>query len=137
MNIRTFESPDSEELKALWQTVLPDDTPHNQPDRVLAEKLAVDDMIYVACENNRLIGTVMAGYDGHRGWLYSVGVLPEHRRAGLGRKLIRHAVDALAALGCRKINLQVRMDNQAVTAFYESLGFSVEERVSMGLRLPP
>jgi ribosomal protein S18 acetylase RimI-like enzyme len=77
----------------------------------------------------------MAGYDGHRGWLYRVAVHPRHQRHGLGAALVRHAEAELIALGCPKINLQVLAGNAAVVAFYEKLGYRVEERVSMGKRL--
>ena len=77
----------------------------------------------------------MAGYDGHRGWLYSLAVAPEARRRGLGSQLVVHAQSALAKLGCQKLNLQVRADNGEVAAFYQSLGFDIEERISMGKRI--
>ena len=82
-----------------------------------------------------LIGTAMAGYDGHRGWLYAVAVLQSHQRHGIGTTLVREAETRLSAMGCNKINLQVRQSNTAVIAFYRSLGYEVEERVSMGKRV--
>jgi ribosomal protein S18 acetylase RimI-like enzyme len=81
-----------------------------------------------------IVGTILSGYDGHRGWLYSVAVSPRQHRQGLGSKLVRHAETSLIALGCTKINLQVRATNAAVTAFYAELGYEVEERISMGKR---
>jgi ribosomal protein S18 acetylase RimI-like enzyme len=77
----------------------------------------------------------MGGYDGHRGWIYSVAVLPQYQRRGIGTALIRHLESTLTALGCLKVNLQVRSTNAAVIAFYKRLGYTVEERVSMGKRL--
>jgi ribosomal protein S18 acetylase RimI-like enzyme len=74
----------------------------------------------------------MAGYDGHRGWLYSVAVDPDRQRQGIGRQLMDYAVDVLKTKGCVKINLQVRATNAGVVAFYEALGFVVEDRISMG-----
>jgi len=82
------------------------------------------------------VGTVMAGYDGHRGWIYSVAVAPQHRRKGIGSRLMSVAEEALIERGCVKINLQILEGNEAVTAFYSSLGFSVEKRVSMGKPIP-
>jgi ribosomal protein S18 acetylase RimI-like enzyme len=78
----------------------------------------------------------MAGYDGHRGWIYSVAVSTAHRRRGIGSQLVRMAERALATMGCVKVNLQIMEGNEHVTAFYAALGFSVEKRVSMGKRLP-
>jgi len=77
----------------------------------------------------------MSGYDGHRGWLYTVAVKQEYRRRGIGRQLVDHAVAALSDMGCPKVNLQVRSTNKEVIAFYEAAGFSTEDRVSMGKRL--
>jgi ribosomal protein S18 acetylase RimI-like enzyme len=77
----------------------------------------------------------MAGYDGHRGWLYAAAVLQSHQRQGIGTALVREAETLLSGMGCTKINLQVRSSNTAVTRFYNSLGYEIEERVSMGKRL--
>ena len=77
----------------------------------------------------------MAGYDGHRGWVYYVAVRPGQRRRGIATALMRRAEEGLARIGCPKLNLQVRASNQAVVAFYRKLGYQVEERVSMAKRL--
>ena len=83
-----------------------------------------------------LVGTVMAGYEGHRGWLNYLAVAPEQRKRGIGSELVRHAVSAMQKLGCQKINLQVRESNVDVLAFYEAIGFTRDGVVSLGLRLP-
>ena len=74
----------------------------------------------------------MAGYDGHRGWLYAVAVDRNVRRVGVGAKLVEHAVRHLQAIGCVKVNLQIRANNSEVVDFYKALGFKVEDRISMG-----
>ncbi|MCV2403148.1 GNAT family acetyltransferase [Marinomonas sp. C2222] len=130
--MRKFESNDRDALIQLWETVFPDDPPHNEPAAVLRAKLEVDDLVFVAESNGKIVGACMAGYDGHRGWLYAVAVYKEHRRNGTGAELVKHAMAALKELGCIKVNLQIRVTNTQVAAFYESLGFSVEERLSMG-----
>jgi ribosomal protein S18 acetylase RimI-like enzyme len=135
--IRTFHESDTEAVIALWHTVFPDDPPHNDPTTVIRQKLAVQrDVFLVALVGDHLVGTTLAGYDGHRGWLYKLAVLPGYRRLGIGTALVRHAEDALRALGCTKVNLQVRATNTGVVAFYKHLGYHVEERISMGKRLP-
>ena len=78
------------------------------------------------------MGTAMAGFDGHRGWLYAIAVHPEFRHRGIGRDLVHHAEQALEALGCLKVNLQIVSSNQATSEFYEKLGYQVEPRISMG-----
>jgi ribosomal protein S18 acetylase RimI-like enzyme len=132
MNIRKFRESDTTSLINLWQTVFPDDPPHNEPSGVIKAKLAIDDLILIAEIEGELIGACMAGYDGHRGWLYAVAVDPAHRRKGIGEKLVKHAIQALKELGCIKVNLQIRSTNTEIAAFYKSLGFSVEDRLSMG-----
>lgn len=135
MNVRQFQKSDTDALVQLWERVFPDDPPHNAPAAVIESKLAVDDLIFVAERGGSLVGACMAGYDGHRGWLYSVAVLSENRRSGVGAALVNHATAALKSLGCIKVNLQIRATNSAVAEFYKSLGFEVEERISMGKRV--
>ena len=126
-----------DQVIALWETVFGYASAHNAPARVIDTKLAVDDgLFFVALLDGRVIGTVMAGYDGHRGWLYSVAVHPEHRKHGIGSQLVAQAERALIERGCLKINLQILQDNASVAAFYASLGYAVEPRVSMGKRIP-
>ncbi len=136
MNIRPCTRGDRAGIIALWERVFPDDPPHNAPAKVFDAKLLMgDDLLFVAEDAECIIGTVMAGYDGHRGWLYKVAVAPGNRRRGIGTNLVRHAVDALRAVGCIKVNLQIRATNTAVRGFYESLGFEAEARLSMGLHI--
>lgn len=135
MEIRKYQDADRKLLIRLWKEAFPDDPPHNDPSSVLSAKLAVDDLVFVAVDGESIIGGCMAGYDGHRGWLYSVAVAEEHRRKGVGEALVSYAETELAKLGCIKVNLQIRSTNTQVIDFYESLGFVIEERVSMGKRM--
>ena len=136
MHVRPCTSHDRASVIALWERVFPDDPPHNAPAKMFDAKIAMrDDMLLVAMDAGTVIGTAMVGYDGHRGWLYTVAVAPEHRRRGTGTALVRHAVGALRAAGCVKVNLQIRATNAAVHGFYEALGFEVEERLSMGMHI--
>jgi ribosomal protein S18 acetylase RimI-like enzyme len=79
----------------------------------------------------------MGGYDGHRGWVYSLAVSPPARRRGVGTALMAHLERELAARGCPKVNLQVLASNAGTVRFYEKVGYAVEERVSMGKLLAP
>ena len=133
MKIRKFQEKDRTSLIELWKTVFPNDPPHNEPSKVIEAKLAVDDLIFMAESSNEIVGTCMAGYDGHRGWLYAVAVLPNHRRSGTGSLLVKHTIQCLKELGCIKVNLQIRSTNTDVAAFYKSLGFTIEDRISMGI----
>lgn len=136
MHIRTYEDADEAAVISLWNDTLFDPAPHNEPRSSLRRKLEVDrHLLLVAAINDLVVGTVMGGYDGHRGWIYSVAVDPTVRRQGIGTALIRHLEFLLKQRGCLKLNLQVRSANAGVIPFYESLGFRVEEIVSLGKRL--
>jgi ribosomal protein S18 acetylase RimI-like enzyme len=136
MQIRPYEDADEQAVIAMWSAVLPDSAPHNDPATAIRKKLAVErDLFFVAAVDGAVVGTVMGGYDGHRGWVYSVAVDPWHRRRGIGAALVRRLEKSLAERGCLKVNLQVRAWNAGVVPFYEKLGYRVEELVSMGKRL--
>ncbi len=132
MNIRNYQDQDRNALIDLWKKTFPDDPAHNEPASVIDAKLKVDDLLFVAESEGQIVGACMAGYDGHRGWLYAVAVSREYRRKGAGARLIQHAMKKLKELGCIKVNLQIRASNAAVASFYQSLGFLPEERLSMG-----
>jgi hypothetical protein len=133
IKIRKYVAQDRQLLIELWQEVFPDPAPHNEPSKVIDEKLNQDDLIVVAENTNQIIGSCIVGYDGHRGWLYAVAVAPEYRRQKVGARLVSHSMDELKALGCTKVNLQIRSTNTPVVSFYKSIGFQVEDRLSMGV----
>jgi ribosomal protein S18 acetylase RimI-like enzyme len=132
--IRQYDdATDRTQVIELWRTVFGYEAAHNEPTLSISKKLANGDaLFFVATDGLKVSGTAMAGYDGHRGWLYAVAVNPQLQRSGLGQRLVRAAEDALAALGCMKVNLQLLASNEATAAFYKSLGYTVESRVSMG-----
>jgi len=133
VEIRPFRKSDEQAVIDLWRAVSLSSAPHNDPATALRTKLAVDrDLLLVAEVGGAVIGTVMGGYDGHRGWVYAVAVHSDPRRRGVGSALMRRIEAALAERGCLKVNLQVVASNLGAVAFYETLGYSVEERVSMG-----
>ena len=121
----------------LWENVFGYEAAHNAPGLSIDKKLAAQDgLFFVALADDTVVGTVLAGYDGHRGWLYSVAVHPSNRHTGVGTALVRHAEQALTQRGCMKINLQIVSGNEGVSRFYQSLGYAVEPRISMGKRIP-
>ena len=127
------DTTDRVQVVELWRNVFGYETAHNEPNLAISKKIATKDgLFFVAVENTEVVGTIMAGYDGHRGWLYSVAVDTNTRLSGLGSSLVHHAEKALADLGCMKVNLQLLDTNEATAAFYKSIGYSVEPRLSMG-----
>lgn len=137
IQIRTFTPDDTEAVVRLWQAC--DLTrPWNDPHKDITRKLSVqDDLFLVACDGDDIVGTVMGGYDGHRGWINYLGVLPEWRKRGVGRTLMLDVEQRLLKLNCPKINLQIREGNYPVMAFYEAIGFVDDKAKSYGKRLIP
>ena len=133
--IRPYAPLDREALVALWRAcnlVVP----WNDPDRDIDAKLAWQpDLLLVGLVEGRIVTSVMAGYEGHRGWLNYLAVAPDMQGQGLGRAIVSAAEARLSALGCQKINLQVRETNTQVIAFYQRLGYSVDAVVSLGKRI--
>jgi ribosomal protein S18 acetylase RimI-like enzyme len=110
--------------------------PWNDPHKDIARKLRVrPDLFLVGVLDGRIVASVMAGYEGHRGWLNYLAVVPELQRRGLARVIVTEAERLLREAGCPKINLQVRTSNKGVIEFYRGLGYSVDDVVSMGKRL--
>ena len=136
MDIRPYESKDHAPVVALWNEVFPDDPPWNEPASMIRRKLTVQpELFLVAHVNDQVVGTVLAGFDGVRGWVHHLAVHGSCRRQGIASLLMTAAEKGLAALGCPKVNLQVRATNEGVVAFYRALGYQLEERLSMGRAL--
>lgn len=144
--VRSFRADDRAGVIDLWRrTDLV--RPWNDPDRDIDRKLAVADGLLLVAERiaattgdapdpgDGLVGTVMVGYDGHRGWINYLAVDPEHQGRGLGRRLVQEAEQRLVVLGCPKVNLMVRSTNPDVVAFYRALGYDVDAVTALGKRL--
>jgi ribosomal protein S18 acetylase RimI-like enzyme len=135
-SIRVYRPSDFRAVAEIWSQVFPATAPYHAPEASVRRMVATaPELFFVAEEEGELAGTVLAGWDGHRGWIYSLAVRPELQRRGIGSLLLRHALGALRERGCPKVNLQVLPANRAVIAFYQRHGFAVEDRVSMGIVL--
>lgn len=135
MNVRHFDEADRGSVIALWKACGLTRA-WNDPDADIDHKLTLDDGgFFVAATNGQLVASVMAGYDGHRGWINYLAVDPSCRGDGVGRLVMDHAEQHLIASGCPKINLQIRAESSGAIQFYERLGFAVDDVVSMGKRL--
>jgi ribosomal protein S18 acetylase RimI-like enzyme len=135
VRVRPFEMADEQAVVELWAAcglVRPWNDPHLDIGRKLADS---PDGLLVAEDDGVVIGTVMAGYDGHRGWVNYLAVDPSRRRGGIGQALMAAAEDLLGALGCPKVNLQVRDGNDDARRFYEAIGYGRDAVVSFGKRL--
>jgi ribosomal protein S18 acetylase RimI-like enzyme len=135
VRIRLFEEADEAGTIALWE-VCGLFRSWNDPHLDIARRRSVDDGLFLVAERDgTVVGTLMAGYDGHRGSINYVGVLPADRRLGIGRALMSEAERRLLEKGCPKINLQIRTDNLEAVGFYRRLGYETFEVVDMGKRL--
>ena len=136
IKVESYRSEYFEGVRSLWREAFPDDPPWNAANVAIPAKLAVQpELFFVALDGVEVVGSIVVGYDGHRGWLYMLAVSNSHRRRHIGSALVQEAEARLAAMGCQKINLQVRTSNAAVVEFYKKLSYMIEERISMGKRL--
>lgn len=135
-HIRPFNLADSEAVIAVWEACQMT-VPWNDPHKDITRKMQVNPELFLVAEgvNGRILGTVMGGYEGHRGWINYLAVSPDCQGQGIGRALMAAVETRLAALGCAKINLQVRSSNRAVIQFYGHLGYHIDDVISLGKRL--
>jgi ribosomal protein S18 acetylase RimI-like enzyme len=137
LQIRPFREADEAQVVSLWQACGLT-RPWNDPHKDIARKLQVQrELFLVAEEDGRIVASVMAGYEGHRGWVNYLAVEPAYRRGGLGARLMRRVEQELLARGCPKLSLLVRTSNIEVLAFYRALGYAQDEAVPLGKRLIP
>ena len=136
LNTRPYSHPtDQAAVVDIWQRAGLT-RPWNDPIKDIVRKLTVQpEMFLVGEADGNIVAVVMAGYDGHRGWINYLAVDPNARRKGYGKVMMDAATEKLTALGCPKINLQIRKDNAEVKAFYEALGYKEDNVLSMGKRL--
>lgn len=127
MTVDELTERDGDEAVALWEAVGLT-RPWNDP---VADFRRCDEgsssAILGVRDGDRLVGTVMVGDDGHRGWVYYVAVATDRRREGIGSALLAAAEEWLRARGAVKLQLMVRDDNVAARAFYEERGFVVND----------
>jgi len=135
IDVRPFRIDETDAVVALWHAVGLT-RPWNDPHLDIERKLAVQpELFLVADEGGVVVGTVMAGYDGHRGWLYYLASAPDRRGEGIARTLVAEAEARLRAMGCPKVQLMVRPENEAARGFYDALGYEPFETWSTGKRL--
>ncbi|MDM8517091.1 GNAT family acetyltransferase [Desulfobacterales bacterium HSG16] len=135
--IRPFEKKDEHNLILLWKEcglVVP----QNDPAQDIEAKLQVQPELFLVGELDlKIVGSIMGGYDGHRGWINYLAVATNFQRKGIARQLIEILEKKLLAMGCQKINLQVRSKNISVIEFYKRTGFKKDDVVSLGKRIIP
>jgi len=137
-SIRTFDfESDYSAVRSLWQHSGPGIqlSPSDEPQEI-QKKLARDpDLFLVAEEGGRIVGSVLGGFDGRRGIVYHLAVVPQERRRGLGRALMEAVEARLLAKGCLKYYLLVTKDNADALAFYEDFGCDLMALHVLGKRI--
>lgn len=135
MIIRAFQPVDQAAVIALWEECKLT-RPWNDPHKDIARKLEVQpELFLVGTIDDAVMASVMAGYEGHRGWMNYLAVAPRHRGRGFGRALVEHVERLLLERGCPKVGLLVRNSNKEAAAFYRRLGYAQDESISLGKRL--
>jgi ribosomal protein S18 acetylase RimI-like enzyme len=137
VKVRSFQISDKQTVIDLWKDcglVVP----WNNPDKDIERKMTVGSDLFLVGElDNKLIATVMGGYEGHRGWANYLAVKPGHQGKGYARQMMEVLETRLLEKGCPKINLQTRNTNIDVVRFYEALGYKVDASILLGKRLIP
>ncbi len=135
LEIRAYRDSDEDNVVALWrQCGLV--VPWNDPVKDIRRKLLVQRCLFlVGLLDDRVTATIMAGYEGHRGWINYLAVAQEFRRQGFGQLIMDEAESRLRKMGCPKVNLQVRRSNARAAEFYRSIGYAEDDVLSMGKRL--
>ncbi|WP_406249897.1 GNAT family acetyltransferase [Microbacterium sp. M] len=133
--IRPFERSDAEAVVALWSRagLL---RPWNDPYADIERKLTVQPELFLVAEDSgHLVGSVMAGYDGHRGWIYYLASAAHRRGEGIGGALLGEAERRLLSMGCPKVQLMVRTDNATAMGIYDRHGYEQFDVGATGKRL--
>lgn len=133
--VRAFTMDDADPVVDLWRRAGLT-RPWNDPYRDVERKLSVQPELFLVAEDDGVVvGTVMAGYDGHRGWLYYLATAPSRRGEGIARALVMEAERLLVERGCPKVQLMVRTGNEDVLGFYDALGYERFDVANTGKRL--
>lgn len=132
MKIRTAKIDDTAEIIKLWEkTSLT--RPWNNSEEDIKRALATPTSTLLVMEDkSQVIGSVMTGYDGHRGWIYYLAVKPECQKQGYGKQLVQAAEDWLKSQGAPKVLLMVRKSNEAVLKFYTNMGYEDNDVIVVG-----
>lgn len=134
LKIRAYQAEDQRSVIKLWidcELVVP----QNNPEKDIEMKMAFQpDLFLVGTLGDKIVATAMAGYEGHRGWINYLAVAPDHQKSGFGRLMVYAAEEKLKALGCPKLNVQIRSTNTAVIEFYKRIGFGDDLVMGMGKR---
>ena len=131
MKIREFNIDDYPVVRDLWQTAGLIFRPGDELKDVRLKLERDPDLFLVAEEDERIVGSVIGGWDGRRGWIYHLAVNPEHQRKGIGGRLVREVEKRLVAKGAKKVNAQVYKWNEKSSNFFKAIGYETQPDLIM------
>ena len=135
LQIRPYRKSDESAVIRLW-AICGLVTSWNDPKKNILRKMKVQkEWFLVGLNKDKLIATIMIGYEGHRGWVNYLAVDPAYRKQGIGKDLMDEAERVLKNFGCPKLQLQVRTTNHGVIEFYRKIGYKQDDVVNLGKRL--
>lgn len=128
MMIRQMKIEDYQEIYSIWKTVFPDSIrradDYDQIERYLKRN---DGVSQVALMDNKIVGTILGGHDGRRGFIHHMAVLTKYRNKGIARKLVNACLQQLKKEGIDRCHLFVFSDNRTVQQVWETLGWNKRE----------
>jgi ribosomal protein S18 acetylase RimI-like enzyme len=131
INCRKATLDDTTQIIEIWEGAKLT-RPWNNPNDDIKNALTTPtSTILLLCADSQIIGTVMVGYDGHRGWIYYLAVRNEFQKKGYGKQLVQEAEKWLKSRNVPKVNLMIRNSNEAVKSFYESCKYKDDEVIVM------
>ena len=137
IKIRHYNDSDQEKVIKLWE-LCELTRQWNNPIKDIQRKLTVQSELFLVLEKDgEILGSIMGGFDGHRGNVNYLGIHPDHKNKGLGKLLMNRIEVELIKMGCPKINLMVRDANINVQQFYKVIGYKEQKVVVFGKRLIP
>ncbi|HXZ90848.1 MAG TPA: GNAT family acetyltransferase [Candidatus Dormibacteraeota bacterium] len=131
IRIREFDVADYNVTVSLWKEAGLVLRPGDDLDDIRLKLERDPDMFLLAMEGSEVVGCVMGGWDGRRGWIYHLAVRPSHRRQGIAKALIRELEVRLEAKGAKRLNAQVYRSNTASLRFFSECGFEVRSDLVM------
>jgi len=131
MKIREFRIEDYPMVRDLWQTAGLILRPGDELEDVKLKLQRDADLFLVAEQDDEILGSVIGGWDGRRGWIYHLAVRPEHQRKGIGIGLVREVEKRLVAKGAKKVNAQVYKWNERSSEFFKAIGYDAQPDLIM------
>jgi ribosomal protein S18 acetylase RimI-like enzyme len=131
MKIREFKIDDYPIVRDLWQAAGLIPRPGDELEDVKLKLQRDPDLFLVAVQDDRIVGSIMGGWDGRRGWIYHLAVKPEHQRKGIGVGLVREVEKRLVVKGARKVNAQVYKWNERSSEFFKAIGYEAQPDLTM------